>query len=375
MNELFCQNQAVLLDEQPRHIGVLRMSAMGDCLMLLATLQRIKAFRPNWRITWLISKTWMPLFSAVKDIEFIAIDKPHGLVDYIRFGRDWRKKPFDILLCMQASLRANLLYLGLRSPLKLGFDKARAKDGHGLFVTHRIPARDEHIFEGFERFADCLGVPTRKPQWHLPLSEAVSANVQLRLDKLFQHIGSLEAGSSVVIINLAASKEERTPYESFYVELIKLLSNAYSPVIILVGGPSDWELAFAEALMSKLPGMSRVANWVGKTKLPELAALIAKSSLLVAPDSGPAHLANALGTPVIGLFAVAPPNLSAAYLWKDCVVNAYPEAVEKYLGKNPDQIKWATRVHERMAMTLIKPESVLVKLKEMIQQGRVQLAG
>ena len=87
-----------------------------------------------------------------------------------------------------------------------------------------------------------------------------------------------------------------------------------------------------------------------------LAALLSQADVLIAPDTGPVHIARAMNTPVIGLYAVASPALSGPYKAQEFIVNRYPEAVHKFLGKDPEQVPWNTRVHHPGAMALIQTE-------------------
>jgi heptosyltransferase I len=107
---------------------------------------------------------------------------------------------------------------------------------------------------------------------------------------------------------------------------------------------------------------SALLNLIGQTTPKQLAAVLGKVRALVAPDTGPVHIATAMGTPVIGLYAVAPPELSGPYLSRHLVVNCFPQAVRQMLGKDPDAAAWGTRVHSAKAMALIEVEPVLEKL-------------
>jgi heptosyltransferase I len=101
-----------------------------------------------------------------------------------------------------------------------------------------------------------------------------------------------------------------------------------------------------------------LVNLIGKTSLKELFALISLSQVLICPDSGPAHMATAAGTPVIGLYATSNPDRSGPYLSLDLSVNRYPEAVGRFLGKTVQDLRWGQRVRDPGAMSLIRLASV-----------------
>ncbi len=109
-----------------------------------------------------------------------------------------------------------------------------------------------------------------------------------------------------------------------------------------------------------------IHNMIGKTSLPQLLAMLQRARLLICPDSGPAHMANAVGTPVIGLFATSNRFRTGPYRYLDIAVDAYPEAVEKFLGKTLSEVRWGQRVRDENAMNLIQFESVCARLNEVM---------
>ena len=104
-------------------------------------------------------------------------------------------------------------------------------------------------------------------------------------------------------------------------------------------------------------------NLVGKTNLKELLAILQSAKVAIAPDTGPAHLANAVGTPVIGLYATSNPERTGPYLNQELTVNKYPEAARQEMNKNVDEIPWGKRVRNPEAMKMITTEEVMEKLQ------------
>ena len=109
-----------------------------------------------------------------------------------------------------------------------------------------------------------------------------------------------------------------------------------------------------------------MGNLVGQTKHKQIAALLGEVDCLIAPDTGPAHIAVAMNTPVIGLYAVARSGLSGPYQAPSYTVDKYPEAVEKYLGKSYSEAGWHERVHHADAMDLITIADVLEQLDRVL---------
>ncbi len=134
--------------------------------------------------------------------------------------------------------------------------------------------------------------------------------------------------------------------------------------MILTGGNSEAELALCERLALLAPGAS--LNLCGKSTLKQLAAVLGLADVLIAPDTGAVHIARAMGTPVVGLYAVASPKLTGPYRQLEYCVDRYPQAVKKYLGKDADQVPWNTRVHHPDAMALIEVSDVIFQLEKLL---------
>jgi heptosyltransferase I len=138
---------------------------------------------------------------------------------------------------------------------------------------------------------------------------------------------------------------------------------------VLTGGRSPAERALADAVLARLPSPASAVDLVGRSTARQLAAVLARCRALVAPDTGPVHIATAMGTPVAGLYAVAPPELSGPYLTPHLVVNRFPQAVRQVLGKDPARVPWGTRVHSQEAMRLITVADVIERLELVFVDG------
>ena len=111
--------------------------------------------------------------------------------------------------------------------------------------------------------------------------------------------------------------------------------------------------AVEEGASAPNPKLAEIIDAIGRTSLKGLLALLDRARVVIAPDSGPVHMANALGTPTLGLYATTNPDRAAPYLWRDHVVNRYPDAVRRYLKKPIEAVSWGTRVRHADAMALI----------------------
>ncbi len=111
------------LPARPEHIGVLRLSALGDVCNLVPTVRALQRQWPEARITWIIGKGEHSLLAGLSGVEFIVYDKSSGLSGMRELWRRLADTRFDVLLHMQQALRASVLSLGLKADLRIGYDK------------------------------------------------------------------------------------------------------------------------------------------------------------------------------------------------------------------------------------------------------------
>ena len=336
----------------PDAICVLRLSAIGDTCHALAVIRNLQDNWPDARITWVIGRTEATLMGDVRDVEFITFDKSKGLGAYQDVARTVSGRRFDVALCMHASMRANLLCRMLPTDVRLGFDKPRARDFQWLFTNQRIgAARQEHALEAMMGFARHIGAQPTELRWDLPIGDAEHAFAQ-------QY-----AGERTVVISPCSSQRSRNyrnwPVERF-VTIARYLADSVGANVVLTGGNSTLEEEYAQVIA----GQAGATNLVGQTSLKQLFALIAAADVVICPDSGPAHMATAAGTPVIGLYATSNPDRTGPYLSRDLCVNRYPDAVERYLGKRVADLRWGQRVRHPEAMALITTDDVIGKIDE-----------
>lgn len=344
------------LSSPPREICVLRLSAIGDTCHTLAVVRRLQAAWPDTRITWLIGKTEASLLADIKDVEFITFDKRSGLAGMRQIWRQLAGRRFDVLLHMQAALRASVLSLGISADIRLGFDKSRARDFQWLFTNARIvPRQKEHVLDGLQGFANALGAPASALRWDIPVPDAANDFAQTKI-----------ANKPTLLISPCSSQRARNfrnwPAQH-YAQMVDYAADRYNMQTILTGGPSALESRYGEHI-SQL-ATHKPLNLIGKTGLKELFALIKQSSVVLCPDSGPAHMATAAGTPVIGLYATSNPLRTGPYCSQQWTVNAYPQALQAE-GKSIDQARWGTRIRNPATMESITVDQVTAKLDTLI---------
>jgi heptosyltransferase I len=338
-------------------IAVVRLSALGDVTLLLPVIETLKRAAPQARITWITGTFAYQLLEGYPGVEFIVFDKRRGLGAYLDLRRQLQGRRFDALLAMQASWRANFIYPLISAPVKIGFDRVRARDGQWLFTNRRIPFARQHLLDSFFAFLGALGIEERVIKWNLPITADERAWAAARV---------LREHAPVLAVNPGASKAEREWPVERMIEAILTAQKRWDARVILTGGPGARERAAGEQIMQAVT--TPITNLIGATTPRQLAAVLARAECLLAPDTGPVHLAGAVGTPVVGLYAVAPPQLSGPYLYPELVVNRYPEAVRTILGQDPQTVSWTTRVHRGEPMRLIEVADVLPKLEQVFEK-------
>jgi len=347
-----------VFEEPPESLCIIRLSAIGDCVHTLPVVRSIQAAWPDTRITWIIGKTEHALFEGADGIEFIIFDKSAGWHALIDVRRQLQGRRFPLLLHMHASMRANLVSLMVRAKLRIGFDRPRARDRQWLFTNHKIPAVPrQHVMDGLFGFANEIGIERRDVVWDLPLADADREYARNRASRN-QPVCVISPCSSQRFRNFRNWSREN------YIAVTRYMQSKYNAQVILTGGSTDAEYDYGQAISAGTE--PPVLNLIGQTSLKQLAALLELSDLLICPDSGPAHMANAVGTSVIGLYATSNRHRTGPYDSQHLVVDAYPEAVKCELGKPVDALRWGQRVRNPDAMDLIRVEDVCAKVDDVL---------
>jgi len=344
------------VQSKPQSICVVRLSAIGDTCHALAVVRCLQDNWPDATITWIIGKTEAALMAGIGDVEFIIFDKSKGRHAYDDVRKSLRNRRFDVALCMHASMRVNVLCRSLPTDVRLGFDRARARDFQWLFTNERVPAAaQQHALEAMMSFATAIGADERPLRWDLPLSADAQEYAKKHVDE----------ARPTVVISPCSSQRSRN-YRNWSIEnyeaIVHYLREHHGCQVLITGGPSELEKEYGRALGDEAtPG---VENLVGRSSLQQLAALIGAADLVICPDSGPAHIASAVGTAVIGLYATSNPQRTGPYLSRDLTVNRYPDAAREFLGKAVDELRWGQRVRYADAMDLITIDDVKSKIDD-----------
>lgn len=347
------------LSTAPEHICILRLSAVGDVCHAVAVVRRIQRYWPQTRITWVIGKLEASLVGDIPGIEFIVFDKSRGLLALNGLRKQMHGRRFDVLLHMQVSLRASIASVLIPAKIRLGFDKKRARDYQWLFTNHKIKAvREQHVMEGLFEFANTLGVVGHSLEWNIPIpAEAARFAAE-----------AIPDDRPYLVISPCSSNRFRN-WRNWdapgYAKVVDYAFEKYGLMSVLTGGPTRVEKEYGE----KITDLSnhKPINLIGQTSLKQLLAILKKASCLVSPDSGPAHMATTVDTPVIGLYVTSNPARTGPYNSQQWVVNKYTEAIYEETGLTVAQLPWGKRVRNPDAMSRIQVEDVTDKIDRLLQ--------
>lgn len=345
---------ALPLTSPPDSVCILRLSAVGDICHTLPIVRTLQHVWPDTKLTWLIGKLEHTLIGDIPDIEFIIFDKAEGLQAYRDLRQQMHGRHFDVLLHMQMSLRASLASLLIPATIRLGFDKQRANDLQWLFTNARIAhTPHQHVLDSFFGFLEALGVYEKRLEWNIPIPASVSDEVNKFLPQ-----------KPFMVISPCSSMAYRNWHIEGYAAVIDYAADKYQLPTVLTGGRSAIEREYGEKIFQLCK--HKPVNLIGKTSLKQLLAILQQAKVLIAPDSGPAHMAIAVDTPVIGLYAATNPDRARPYLNPELVVNRYPEAVSAKYHKSVDEVPWGSRVREDGTMARIRVEDVNTRLDQFI---------
>ncbi len=335
----------------PASLCLLRTSALGDASHVVPLVRTVQAKWPQTRLTWIIGKLERRLVGDIAGVEFITFDKAAGPAGFKAVRSELAGRRFDALLHMQVALRANLLSLLVDAPIRVGYDTARSKELHGLTINKRIPARTgQHVLDALGSFIEPLGLKQTEVRWNIPIPEDARAFAEQRLP----------SDQLTLLVSPCSSHALRNWRPDRYAAAMDHATQALGWRVVLCGGPSVYERDFGDAVLTacKHPPL----DLIGKDTLKQLLALLQRATLVLSPDSGPMHLSNAVGTPVLGLHAATNPNRSGPYSDRQWCVDRYDAAARKFRGKPAAQLKWGSRIQHDGVMDLVEVDAVIERL-------------
>jgi heptosyltransferase I len=336
------------VNSPPRSICLLRLSALGDATHTVPLVRTLQRAWPDTALTWIIGKVEAKLVDGLEGVELIPFDKKSGAAGLRDLRRRLGGRRFDALLHMQLSVRANLPSTQIRADRRIGFDRGRSKEGHSLFIGERIDAGGHHVLDVLGKFCEPLGLKQTQVEWNIPVPPA---------DREWA-AAQLPDGAPWLLISPCSSHALRNWAPERYAAVADhAAANGWR--IVICGGRSTLERTTTDAILAamKAPAL----DLVGKDTLKQALAQLERATLVLTPDAGPLHMANAMGTKVLGLFACTDRERCGPYSDLRWSVQHYDEAALKFMHKPWTKLPWGKRIEFPGVMDLITVEEVIGK--------------
>jgi heptosyltransferase I len=295
------------------------MSAVGDAVHALPVVTALKRARPGARLTWVLQPGPASLVRGHPDVdEIVPFERARGWRAFLDVRRALAGRDFDLALDLQVYFKASVVTALGRAPVKLGFDRARARDLNWLVTNRKIPAHaPQHVQEQYFEFLAHLGISAEPVTWGLapwPEERARQRETLSRFDR------------PIAALNVGTSSREKDWIPERWARVADALHEEYGLQPVLVGGRSAGELETERRIRAaaRAPIVSTLGN-----SFREMVGVLDGAALVVALDSAPLHLSVALGRPVVSLMGYTDPRRTGPYRdFHDLIVDAYHDPGE-----------------------------------------------
>jgi heptosyltransferase I len=343
----------MMLDDRATDVCIVLLTGIGDVVHGLPVANALKDDQPIRRITWVAEPAPAHVLREHPSVDHVIVfHKSDGLQGIRRLRDDFRELRFDLTLNMQRHFKGVFPTLFSAAPLRIGLDPGKVREGVWRFSNyHTEPEPWAHTQDMLLRFLDPLGIPRPDPlEWRITFSEAERG----RQSEFFASLPDAPVVGLVLGSNVA---RKDWPAER-YAELTDVIASRHGATVLLVGGPGERELKTAEVILRGTDNrpISTLADDVRR-----MMWTVDGCDLLVSPDSGPLHLAHALGVPVVGLYGHTNPARVGPYeRFRDLLVDAYHDE-----GELPDPSR--TKAREGR-MQLITTSAVMERVEQALDR-------
>jgi len=303
-------------------LGVVMMSALGDVVHVLPLLDAIKKRAPSTHVTWILQPAGAQLVKGHPHVDDVVLfHRDRGLAAYAEVRREMASRPLDLVMALQVYLKAGVVTSLTRSPVKLGFDRGRARDLNWLFTTHRIPPHaPQHVQDQYFEFLDAMAVPHGEAVWNLAPTDEERAAARVIIG---------EGDGPLVGFVVATSKPAKNWMPERYAELAVRLRKEIGARVVLLGGNAPIERAAAAVILAK-GAEAQPTDALGKG-LRNLLGLLEACDVVVSSDTGPYHMCVAMNVPAVGLYGYTNPKRVGPYRrFQNLMIDAYGDPGEDY---------------------------------------------
>lgn len=305
------------------NILIIKLSAIGDVIHTLPALNAIRDHFTDAHITWVVEEAAAPLVQGHRALDRVLISKrkrwigglrgPNRrrcLLEMVRFIRALRDTRYDLVFDFQQLLKSGVLAGLARGGRKIGFGKGmQHMEKSYLFLNRTVPAvsMEHHALKRYLMLVEAAGIPVRKIAYDLPVAEddrkAVSALLNRSEPANSKPDTDGDSDTPFVALNPMAQWESKLWRNDRFADLADRLIHGYGVRVVFTGGPED--ASMIADIQSRMDGVA--LNLAGRTSLKQLAALYERARCVITTDTGPMHLAAAVGTPVVALFGPTAP--------------------------------------------------------------------
>jgi heptosyltransferase I len=321
------------------------MTALGDAVHVLPVITALKRHNPRCRITWVLQPGPAKLVRDHPDVDDIVLfDKSRGTRAFLDVRDEMARRPIDLVLGLQVYMKAGIATALIDAPVKLGFDRKRARDLNWLFTTHRIPPHaQQHVQDQYFEFLEYLHVPHEPVVWNLgPWPD--------ELDRQRAFFAPFDRPAVALVVG--TSKPEKDWIAERWATLHDLLIDRFDLRPVVLGGGTARELETARRIR-EMVRHAPVEAMGGP--LRDMVGILEGSALVISLDTGPLHMAVALDRPVISLMGYNNPKRVGPYRkFHDLIVDAYGDPGEDYP---------VTPAHRHDRMPRIRVEDVVAKVE------------
>jgi len=323
-------------------ILIVLLGAIGDVVRGLPLAMRLRRGWPEARVLWAVEPASAPIVQGHPAVdEVVVFRRGEGAGALAPFLREVRALRADVALDLQRHFKSGLTTLASGAPRRIAFHWRDSREGNWFFSNEHIGPVERYSskLHHYLRFADRLGVPQAPVEFGLGVSAEEKAHVQQLLEGVARPYAVFFVGAS-------------GPAKRWLPEPIAAVCRGLRERglgVVLAGAGDEAELA-ERAIAA---GAGDVVNLAGRTSLRDVVGLAAGARLAVSGDSGPMHIAAAVGTPVVGLFGATHPGRSAPYGFAQYVVRGAAPCAPCYLKHCPIG---------QLCMQSITPAAVLDKI-------------
>lgn len=337
-------------------ILIILLGSLGDIVRALCLVSHIKSHLPKSRVSWLVEARWAKLIRVHRQIDRVIIFKREWRISVLwQLYKELSQEHFDIAFDLQRIFKSGLFSLLSGAKRRIGQHRSNTKELNWLFNNEYIPYFSEDLskLSHYLKFTEQLGLPDP--------ADLDFGFEPFDVSKLVPP-AVVEIQDLFIAVVMGSSWETKDWYFEGYRQIVEHILTVQKLHVVLLGDSSQ------------KPAAQRLAGQINSTKvidltgnsLVEMTAVLKAAAAAVGPDSGPGHLAAAVGTPYVALFGPTPPGRHAPYGCEHLVVQSEQDCVPCYKKRCPDR--------NRECMVHIDPDMVIDKLSMALNRKNRQMS-